>query len=308
MIKKMIVKTDGRNYVGRIKEHRAYTVYDRKGRSEKSKRFDKYYYEAQYNGIPEKEILNYIQERFLFEAEDIIDDSITSEECYELYENFLKRRKAREKRYREKLFMGDWNYFVTFTYDDEKETAESFEKRLIIAFNNLAKRKGWKVIGGWERGELHGRSHFHAFVKVPEGQMVGELVTRSRYSYKKNRWEAYTDNTYFLERFGISDWIKVTKEELVNGNLASYLVKYVIKSGRRLFYSRGLPNEVEMDIDTENDVVMTYFNYGMRYLLPQVKFFGEGIFGKLFDFSKLFDFDTDFLGYKDCQLDVPVVY
>ena len=270
MLKKMYVMTDGFNLIGRVKQKAPFYYGTRAGRSVKSKKFDEYYYEAQYNCIPDKDITNYIQFRFMEEAEDIIEDSIDEVEYEELYKNFQNRLHKRLVRYRQKLLMNQWSYFVTFTYDDKKETAEGFEKRLKIVFNNLAKRNGWRVVGGWENGELGGRVHFHAFVYVPGGQMVGKLVNCSRYSYKRHKMEYYIDNDYFMERFGMSDWIAVTREDLTCGGLVSYLVKYVVKSGRKLFYSRGIPGEVMIDVDTE-DVLMSYYQHGFKHVLDAKK-------------------------------------
>lgn len=304
MIKKMLVKTDGVNYIGRIRGKAPFGSHGRGCRSWKSVKFDEYFYEAQYNGIKNKELANYIQERFWEEADDIIDDTIDDKEFEALYENFQNRLHKRLVRYREKLLMNEWSYFVTFTYDDRKETAEGFEKRLITAFNNLAKRNGWKIIGGWENGELEGRSHFHAFVYIPEGKMIGKLENRSRYSYKRHKMEYYVDNTYFSERFGMSDWISITREDLIGGGLADYLVKYVVKSGRRLFYSRGIPNELEMEIDTDTDVLMSYRNHGIKHILVNIR--GKAskcadtlnsLLNANIDYSNAFIFDGDVMGF-----------
>ncbi len=286
MLKKMIVKTDGVNLIGRIKSKNPAHFGVRGARSEKSKKFDEFYYEAQYNNISCKNIPNYIQERFWDTADDIIDDTIDEVEFEELYKNFQNRLHKRLQTYKEKILMNEWTYFATFTYDDKKETARSFEKRLKTVFNNFAKRHGWRVIGGWENGELGGRSHFHAFIYVPEGQMVGELYSMSRWSFKKRRMEYYTDNSYFRERFGMSDWIKITKEDLVQGGLVSYLVKYVCKSGRRLFYSRGIPNEIEMDVDTDTEVLLSYYHYGCRFILTGIKNAVKGL-QEMFDVSDI---------------------
>ena len=128
MIKKMIVTTDGVNLIGRVKQSAPAHWKTRGGRSEKSRKFDKYYYEAQYAGIPEKEIPDYIQMRFIEDADDIINDALDDVEFEELWKNFQNRFHKRLVRYRQKLLMLDCNYFVTFTYDDKKESAEGFEK------------------------------------------------------------------------------------------------------------------------------------------------------------------------------------
>ena len=244
-------------------------------------------------------------------AEDIIDDTISEEECRAYYNNFLNRRHKQNKLYEEKLFMLKPNYWTTFTYDDKKETAETFEKRIMMVFNNLSARKGWKVIGGWENGEEGDRSHFHAFIFVPKGQMIGELVCKRRYSRKKRKVEYYTDNTYFFDRFGISDWVSIDKKDLLSGRLRKYLVKYMFKSGRRLFYSRGIPNEIELDIDTDNDVFMSYYNYGVHHLLNQEIFTNDRLFSieeENEEDTFIFDSESLYVGFNDNVLELATVY
>ena len=306
MKKKMVVKTDGINYIGRVKTTKPQNYRVRGVRSEKSKKFDKYMAEARNKKMSEKDIPNYIQERFWEEAEDIIEDTIDQKEFEELYKNYKNRLHKRLDRYRNKILLNDWSYWVTFTYDDEKETEESFEKRLIITFNNLAKRNDWYIVGGWENGELEGRSHFHAFIYVPEGQMVGQLETRSRYSKKRRRMEFYVDNTYFADRFGMSDWIKIDRSDVVNGGLLHYLVKYTVKSGRKLFYSRGIASEFETEIDTDTDVLISYNDHGVKYILRNIQEKAQQFANVLnnflmgdIDYSEAFVFDENRVGFCD---------
>ncbi len=270
MLKNMLIKTDGYSLIGRIKDKNPHNYRARGMRDPKSAKFDKYYYEGKEKGVKDRDLANYIQMRFMEDADDIINDSIDDKDFEILYKNFLNRLHKRLDRYRHKILMNEWTYFATFTYDDKKETRESFEKRLIICFNNFAKRNGWRVVGAWENGELNGRSHFHAFIYVPEGQMVGKMFKMSRWSYKKRKFEYYTDNSYFRERFGMSDWISVNKADILEGGLLSYLVKYVVKSGCKLFYSRGIPHEFEMDIDIDTQVMLSYYKHGVKHILMDV--------------------------------------
>ena len=306
MIKKMVVKTDGFGYIGRVKTTRPVGYRVRGVRSEKSKKFDKYMLEARDEKMAERDIPNYIQERFWEEADDIIDDTIDQVEFEELHKNYKNRLHKRIDRYRDKILLNEWSYWVTFTYDDDKETAEGFEKRLTIAFNNLSKRNDWYIVGGWENGELGDRSHFHAFVYVPEGQMVGELVNKSRYSKKRRKMEYYVDNTYFSERFGMSDWIKIDRSDVVSGGFAHYLIKYTVKSGRKLFYSRGIPSEFEIDVDTDTEVLMSYNNHGVKHILEGIEDRAQrfasllnGFLGSDIDFSNAFVLDEGRAGFCD---------
>ena len=70
-----------------------------------------------------------------------------------LQENFKRKRhnfNARKNRFIRKCSINGMNYFVTFTYDDEKMTAEQFKKKLRTYLRNKVNRKGWKYFGVWE--------------------------------------------------------------------------------------------------------------------------------------------------------------
>ena len=116
--------------------------------------------------------------------------------------------------------------------------------------------------------------------------------------------EFYVDNTYFSERFGMSDWIAITRNDIMDGGLVSYLVKYVVKSGRRLFYSRGIPNEIEMDVDTETDVILSYKDYDydgciVKYVLNQTEALAQSLFNLSIDFNVAVNLDAAFCGFCD---------
>lgn len=258
-------------------------------RSEKAMLFDQYYLEAQKAKIPKKKISSYIEDRFCGEQD--ISLWLASDESRELLKNKQRNLHKRKKRYRNKLFNVPWNYFVTFTYDDAKETEESFVKRLKKTFSNFKTRHGWLVMAIPEEGEKTGRKHYHAFVYVPQGKMVGDLFLQKKYSEKKRKMTTFTDNTYFNQRFGQSVWAAINQEDL-RGGLSSYLTKYFEKSGNRFFYSRGIPTELEMMIDTETDIIATYYNYGVKAVL--FDFFHK----KVSDLSDYFRFEEgELFGY-----------
>lgn len=262
--------------------------------SEKSKLFDVYFSEAQQKGIPKRKICSYIKERIC--EERWILDWLSEEEILKFYKNKIRNLHRRISRYKNKLFLTDWNYYVTFTYDDQKETAESFEKRLKKCFSNFKVRNGWLVICVPEEGEENGRKHFHCLLQIPEGGMVGELVLRTKYSRKRRRTETWTDNTYFSERFGISVWKAINHDDLRGNFLQGYLVKYLSKSGNKLFYSRGIPSELEMVIDTEKDVYAMFNNYGVKAILIDSLF----MVGSWKKRNRLLDFsieETEIPGY-----------
>ena len=98
--------------------------------------------------------------------------------------NKWRAKHERRKRFMRKAFLNHFNYFATFTYDDAKHTEESFRKKLMLCLRRLCTRP-WLAV--WERGAETDRLHFHALVKVPNGEMRGELIDKTDYNFKTHR-------------------------------------------------------------------------------------------------------------------------
>ena len=64
-----------------------------------------------------------------------------------------KRRNliCRRIRLTRKINLQTFTHFVTFTYNSEIHTEESFRKGLKKTLANFASRKGWKYVGIWEQ-------------------------------------------------------------------------------------------------------------------------------------------------------------
>ena len=146
------------------------------------------------------------------------------------------------------------NYFCTFTYDSSKVTAEQFRKKLMQTLYNFSSRYGWKYVGAWEEGGEYGRIHFHALIRIPEGQMVGELYEVRDYDTRNHKMRTSYLNSYFTERFGRTDFQKINEHVLTDSVM--YLVKYIEKSGKRLVFARGVLPFIEADILVE-DIICT---------------------------------------------------
>ena len=146
------------------------------------------------------------------------------------------------------------NYFCTFTYDSSKVTAEQFRRKLMQTLYNFSSRYGWKYVGAWEEGGENGRIHFHALIRIPEGQMVGELYEVRDYDTRNHRMRTSYLNSYFTERFGRTDFQKINEHVLTDSVM--YLVKYIEKSGKRLVFARGVLPFIEADI-LEEDIICT---------------------------------------------------
>lgn len=117
--------------------------------------------------------------------------------CF-IAENMDRKKRNRSKRYTllwRKVNLQRWNYFVTITFDDKKHTPESFQKTLKNCLKKLVQRKSWKYIGAWEFSPKKERIHFHGLFVIPEGQMVGELITTSDYNTTKHRMQTTIQNS-----------------------------------------------------------------------------------------------------------------
>ena len=91
-------------------------------------------------------------------------------------------------------------------------------------------------------------------------------------------------NTFFDEYFGISDFREVNPVLLKRGGTSRYLVKYIMKTGEKAFYSRGIPAEICKEL-SDNDIVGTYFDFVMKYVL----------------WDDVFDWERDIKEYKKMQ-------
>ena len=144
--------------------------------------FDSLYFQAKRKGLAGDEMVDYIQAGLekLYPASSTLRKYIL-EKIDKKQRNLWKRI----KRFKRKVNMNRWNYFVTFTCDPKKHTEESFRKKLRKCLSNLHTRRGWKYMGVFEYGEVNGAIHFHALIYVPEGEMVGDIVAVSEYSKKR---------------------------------------------------------------------------------------------------------------------------
>ena len=222
-------------------------------------KFEAAYAESQV--LPKRERKQYIAER-------LQDDFATVEEANEYARRQTERKRNNAcKRYtrlwRKVYLQGKWDYFVTFTYDNDKHTEESFRQSLRNTLKHLVSRKGWKYIGVWERSASE-RLHFHGIFYIPEHAMIGELKQVNDYSTKQHRMQTTYQNTHFSRRFGRNDFKAIGKNEVIES--VRYLLKYIEKSGERLVYGGDLPTYFKSDI-TDEDIVCPTGIDGKKMLL-----------------------------------------
>ena len=170
---------------------------------------------------------------------------------------------VRLTRLKRKVNLGNWNYFCTFTYDDNKHTEDSFKEKLRNCFKKMSYRKGWIYIGVWERSKTN-RLHFHGLFNIPENAMVGDLTEQRDYSTKAHKMQTTLQNSYFTERFGRNDFEPIKKNSF--GNATAYLMKYIGKSDERIVYSKNTPAYFISDI-LDEDVACTIGQEDKKLLL-----------------------------------------
>ncbi len=251
--------------------------------------FDSLYTQAQRLGLKdtktEKPLTDFIRDGILdiYEDTEELRLTINQHRRFSFGENFegmnpldayiarkIKRKANnlvhRKKRFRRKAYMNNWNYFVTFTFDDAKHTAETFKKKLRKCLSNLHTRRGWKYMGVFELSPEKGRLHFHGLLYVPDGQMVGKITEKQDYSLSEHKMQVRNENGFFEESFGRNDFKEVSKEEMRNGKSIEYILKYIGKTNERICYSRGIPTEICKEID-ERDIVTAMQDFVWKFIL-----------------------------------------
>lgn len=162
---------------------------------------------------------------------------------------------ARRVRMTRKINLQTFNYFVTFTYNSELHTEESFRKKLKNCLSHFCTRKGWKYVGVWERSPEKKRLHFHGIFQIPDGTMPGMMLEVTDYNFKAHRRVVTHQNSYFNEEFGRSDFEPLDIQSI--GGAIAYIVKYLEKTGEKIVYSKGLPQFFVSDVMDE-DVVCPF--------------------------------------------------
>ena len=218
----------------------------------KKEKFETAYAESQ--KLPKRERKKYI-------AEQMKDDFKTAEQVNEFVTQNIERKKINAyKRYtrlwRKVNLQGEWNFFVTFTYDSEKLDETQFKKKLRNALKHAVNRNGWKYIGVFERSPDKERLHFHGIFYILENAMIGEIVEVKDYSTKSHRMQTTFQNTHFLKEFGRNDF-KPIEMPLDITQSVKYLLKYIEKSGEKLVYGGKLPTYFKSDI-LDGDVACPY--------------------------------------------------
>lgn len=209
--------------------------------------------------------------------------------CEYISDHIRRKRRnvfARKKRFRRKAYLNKWNYFVTFTFDGEKHTPETFRQKLRKCLSNLHCRRGWRYMGVFEYSPEKGRIHFHALAYIPDGQMLGKIEEKSSYSPQEGKMRTRRENSFFAAAFGVNDFEEIDETALTYGHTVDYILKYIEKQGERIVYSRGIATEICRKL-TATDIITEFVHYGCETCL-------------LFD--NILNWERDIMHYKSKQM------
>lgn len=270
------VYNDGGHYIATMVSHKEN---NKQRTSSKDEYFDNIYEDACLQELKGKALIQYIL------AEYSKDFEVT--EKLKLYvEEKVKAKKHnlynRIKRFRRKVHLNTWNNFVTITYDDKLHTPASFKSKLKKCLSNLHTRRGWKYAGVFEKAPKTGRLHFHCLMYIPENEMVGQIEEVQDYSTAQHKMQITHSNSFFAKTFGRNDFVQISQQDIKNGNVAEYLIKYIAKTNEKLIYSRGIPTELEISINRD-DIVVPFVDYiTIKYIL-----FNDAIIRNNLQYTKL---------------------
>ncbi len=257
------VYNDGGHYIAQpiIKSNRKQKIRDT-SRKAIDIAFNDVYYSAKRNGVKDKELVGYIVEKLgeMFESDNLTDYVVKK------IEKTKRAMRSRRKRFCRKAYLNKWNYFVTFTYDDKKQSEESFRKKLRRCLSNLHTRRGWLYMGVFERAPETNRLHFHGIFYIPDGQMIGSLQKVQDYSTAQKKVQIIDENDFFKKVFGRNDFKELNEMELKYGNSIDYILKYIDKTEERIVYSRGVKTEIYVKVK-ERDVVTEMQDFVLKYVL-----------------------------------------
>lgn len=256
------IQHDGTHFIAYLPQLCIPRMKFRRKKTEKERAFRGLYQASFREGIDnEKERREWIREILadtFGEGEDL--DAFLNAE----FEREERNLYVRKRRFFRKAFLNEWNYFVTFTYDNAKHDGESFKRKLRRTLANLHTRRGWKYMGMFEVSPEKKRIHFHGVFYIAAGEMVGELVEVADYSTEKGKRQTRFENSFFRERYGVNQFVEMERQEM---NIClNYIVKYIAKTGDRIVYSRAIPTELRESVSTDQ-ICAEYFDFIKKFVL-----------------------------------------
>ncbi len=223
--------------------------------------------------IKETELKELLKDR-IFNDEKLkkiyaFDDEYEHNIYVKMIDSFVDREKenlkARKRKFKVKALNNDWNYFVTFTYDDKKHTEETFLKALKKKLQNLHTNYGWLYMGCFERSKTD-RLHFHGLLYVPEGKMRGNIREEEYYDVTAHRKAVSFINEEFEDKLGRNDFKPITKLDLTFTHALDYIIKYIGKSDNKIVYSRGIKDDTFCLMDYEDNIICSLGEHSPYYV------------------------------------------
>ncbi len=257
------VYSDGSHYIA-IAPKRGQPRRYKRCREDVDALIDSFYNEASRQSLRGKALFGHV----LAQVKSVVDmpDEELQARVNERVGELLHNAFVRSQRFYRKGHLNDWNYFVTFTYNDDLLNEVDFRKCLKSCLSHFHTRRNWAYMGAFERGTKTERLHFHGLLNVPDGQMVGKLTKLKDYDTNAHRMQWRTENDFFAKRFGRNDFLPIVKEQLdIEGKL-DYIIKYVKKGGEKIVYSRGIPTELFVPVP-DSEIAGYYDDDSGRALL-----------------------------------------
>lgn len=190
-------------------------------------------------------------------------------QCAEFVAQNLERKHrnmvCRKVRLWRKINQQQFNFFVTFTFDDKLHDEESFRKALSRCLQHFSSRKGWRYIGVWERAPDTQRLHFHGIFYIPEGTLPGRNEEVRDFDTRARKMRTTYQNDFFGKKFGRNDFKPIDHASEVPQAIR-YLTKYLEKTGEKLVYSRGLYRYFITDVMDE-DIICPYGENEKKFIL-----------------------------------------
>ncbi len=194
------------------------------------------------------------------------DDDKTCREYIEFNFDRVERNLiSRRIRFSRKINMHPFNYFVTFTYNDELHTEESFQKKLKRYLYNMCQRYSWKYIAAWEHSPENNRLHLHGMFYIPDISIVGKIEKRKDYNIKTHKMQTVMQSDKILDKFGRNDFRELETEHSGYEAL-KYILKYIEKTGNKLITSGKLPAYVIGDV-LPDDIMCNYGEDENKFVL-----------------------------------------
>ena len=160
--------------------------------------------------------------------------------CAEFVEQNLERKHrnmvCRKSRLWRKINQQQFNFFVTFTFDDKLHDEESFRKTLSRCLQHFSSRKGWLYIGVWERAPETKRLHFTGYSTSPKAHCPARMKNCVTSIHGRGKCE---------QRIRTTSSARSSVETISSRRSVSRVPQamisdeYLEKTGEKLVYSEG---------------------------------------------------------------------